>query len=99
MSEEKSVTGAKKLWDNALKAVRGDNTNQVVEEFTSEMTLVAEGLCEDQAKLRKMVDDLAGEQDRRGQRFQSDVNALETTIQENQRDLDRRIGELSSRIK
>lgn len=99
MSEEKTVVGAKKLWTNAVKAVRGDNTNQIVEEFTSEMTLVAEGLCEDQAKLRQMVDQLAGEQDRRAQRFESDLQSVESTIQENQRDLDRRLSDLSSRIR
>ena len=42
-----------KLWDGALKMVKGENTTQLIEQFTAEMTLVAEGLCEDQNKLRK----------------------------------------------
>ena len=33
--------GPRKLLDNALRAVKGENTMQVVEDFTAEMTLVA----------------------------------------------------------
>ena len=98
MSEEKTVSKPKSLWSSALKVVKGDDTNQLVEAFTAEMTLVAEGLCEDQARLRKAVDELAAEGDRVSQRTKSEVEALETTIQENQRDLDRRLDELSRRI-
>lgn len=98
MTEEKTVSKPKQLWNNALRAVKGDNTNQLVEDFTSEMTLVAEGLCEDQARLRKAVEDLTLESDRGIQRTRSEVQALETTIQETQRDLDRRMDELSRRM-
>lgn len=98
MSEEKTISKPRQLWDNALRAVKGDNTLQLVENFTSEMTLVAEGLCEDQAKLRKAVDDLAVEADRGVQRTRSEVAALESTIAENQRELDRRMDELTRRL-
>ena len=98
MSEEKTVSKPRSQWNSALKVVKGDDTNQLVEAFTSEMTLVAEGLCEDQARLRKAVDELAAEGDRVSQRTKSEVEALETTIQETQRDLDRRLDELTRRI-
>ena len=55
----------KKLWDGALKMVRGDNTTQLMENFTAEMTLVAEGLCEDQSTMRRDVDRMINEEDRR----------------------------------
>ena len=64
MEEEKTITEKpKKLWDGALKMVKGENTTQLIEQFTSEMTLVAEGLCEDQSKLRKEVDGMITEED------------------------------------
>ena len=53
MSEDKNVSKPRQLWDSAVKAVKGGSTEQLVETFTSEMTLVAEGLCEDQNNLRK----------------------------------------------
>ena len=44
MEEEKTLTEKpKKLWDGALKMVKGENTHQLIEQFTAEMTLVAEG--------------------------------------------------------
>ena len=36
---------------------------RLIEQFTSEMTLVAEGLCEDQSKLRKEVDGMITEEE------------------------------------
>lgn len=100
MSEEKGLTtGAKKLWDNAVKVVRGDNTNEVIEEFTSEMTLVAEGLCEDQSKLRQAMDTLATQQDRRSQKLESDLQAMDRVLVENQRMLDTQMSDLDRRMK
>ena len=54
------------IWNQALKAVKGDSMNEMVEQFTQEMTLVAEGLCEDQARLRRAVDGLLKEAQRTG---------------------------------
>ena len=44
------------LWESALKVVKGDSTEQLVEQFTAEMTLVAEGLYDDQARLKREVE-------------------------------------------
>lgn len=98
MSEEKNVSKPLQLWNSALKAVKGDNTAQLVEQFTAEMTLVAEGLCEDQARLRRAVEDLHREGDRASQRYASEVEALETAIRENQRDVDRRLDDMNRRL-
>lgn len=98
MSEEKNVSKPMQLWNNALKAVKGDSTAQLVEEFTSEMTLVAEGLCEDQARLRQSVEELRREEDRSAQRLTSEVQALETAIRENQRDTDQRLDDMQRRL-
>jgi len=98
VSEEKNVSKPMQLWNNALKAVKGDSTAQLVEEFTSEMTLVAEGLCEDQARLRQSVEELRREDDRSAQRLTSEVQAIETAIRENQRDTDQRLDDLQRRL-
>ena len=41
LTEEK--TGKPSIWNQALKVVKGDSTNELVEQFTQEMTLVPVG--------------------------------------------------------
>ena len=91
MSEEKTLTEKPKktLWDGALKMVKGENTNQLIEQFTAEMTLVAEGLCEDQTKLRREVDNMTTQQDRRIQKLESRIDLLETSLDEERKAHDR----------
>lgn len=99
MSEEKTLTEKpKKLWDGALKMVKGENTNQLIEQFTAEMTLVAEGLCEDQTKLRKEVDGLVTQEDKRIQKLESRINLLETSLEEERKAHDRDLTELRNRL-
>ena len=56
------VRGARDFIENTFATLKGKDMNQAVEEFTSEMTLVAEGLSEDQEKLRRDVDQLTAQQ-------------------------------------
>lgn len=88
----------KKIWDGALKMVRGENTAQLIENFTAEMTLVAEGLCEDQSTLRREVDKMFTEEDRRIQALQTQVDAAETSLEEERRAHDRDVTELRNRL-
>lgn len=88
----------KKIWDGALKMVRGENTSQLIENFTAEMTLVAEGLCEDQSILRRDVDKMITEEDRRIQSLQSKIDETENSLEEERRAHDRDITELRNRI-
>ena len=88
----------KKIWDGALKMVRGENTAQLIENFTAEMTLVAEGLCEDQSTLRRDVDKMITEEDRRIQALQTQVDAAETSLEEERRAHDRDVTELRNRL-
>ena len=88
----------RKFWDGALKMVKGDNTVQLIENFTSEMTLVAEGLCEDQMKLRREVDQSMTEEDRRIQALQSRIQAAETSFDEERAAHDRDLTELRNRL-
>ena len=99
MSEEKTLTEKpKKLWDGALKMVKGENTTQLIEQFTSEMTLVAEGLCEDQSKLRQDVDGMITEQDRQIQKLQTKIDQVETALDEERTAHDRDLTELRTRL-
>ena len=100
MSEENNsiIRGPKKFLDNALKAVKGENTTQLVEDFTSEMTLVAEGLCEDQNKLRGEVNQLLSEEDRRIQKMDSRITCIEQSLEEQQQENDRMVTELRNRL-
>lgn len=98
MSEQKNVSKPLQLWNQAVKAVKGDTAGQMIEQFTAEMTLVAEGLCEDQARLRKSVEDLQRAQEHAGQSARSEIEALENTLREHQRDTDRRLEDLSRRL-
>ena len=100
MSEEKTLTEKPKktLWDGALKMVKGENTNQLIEQFTAEMTLVAEGLCEDQTKLRREVDNMTTQEDRRIQKLESRINLLETSLDEEKKAHDKDVTELRNRL-
>ena len=105
MSEQKEIIEKttvtekpKKIWDGALKMVRGENTNQLIENFTAEMTLVAEGLCEDQSTLRREVDKLFTEEDRRIQALQSKIDATETQLDEERKAHDRDVTEFRNRL-
>ena len=100
MDGEKALTEKPKktLWDGALKMVKGDNTNQLIEQFTAEMTLVAEGLCEDQNKLRRETDELMNQEDRRIQKLESRIDFLETALEEERKAHDNDLTELRSRL-
>ena len=99
MAEEKTLTEKpKKLWDGALKMVKGENTTQLIEQFTAEMTLVAEGLCEDQSRLRREVDSMVTEEDQRVQALQTRIDQLETSLEEERSAHDRDLTELRTRL-
>ena len=99
MSDESSLMSKpKKLWDGALKMVKGEDSAQLIESFTAEMTLVAEGLCEDQNRLRGEVNRMINEEDRRLQKQETSLQELETRIEEQQLETDRIITEFRGRL-
>ena len=88
----------KGFWNGALKKVRGENTTQLIENFTAEMTLVAEGLCEDQTSLRREVDGMMTQEDRRIQKLESRISLLETSLEEERKAHDKDLTELRGRL-
>jgi len=95
MTDEKQKPS---LWNQALKVVKGDSTAELVEQFTQEMTLVAEGLCEDQARLRNAVDGLVREADGLKAKQEQDYQELQRQLDEHEKDTKRRLEEMSRRI-
>ena len=98
MAEQRMPSRPKQLLDSALRVVKGDQTMQLVEQFTSEMTLVAEGLADDQARLHNALDEARKEQERDRQRLESSIEALENSLLENQRETDRRLEAMTKRL-
>ena len=47
---------------NAIETIKGHDINRLVEEFTSEMTLVAEGLSGDQERIEQSINALSAQQ-------------------------------------
>lgn len=96
MSEKTQEKGS--LLTQAIKAVKGENTQQLIENFTSEMTLVAEGLFEDQAMINRRMDDLTKEEDSRLQSIRSEIAAVDVQRDEDRHDLDKKLDELKVKI-
>ena len=92
------MTKPKKIWNDALRMVKGEDSNQLMEAFTSEMTLVAEGLCEDQNALRGEVNRMLNEEDRRLQRQEARIQELEAALEEQQKENDRIVTETRNRL-
>ena len=62
-AEKKNIMqSAKDFMNGVLSPLKGQDVGQLVESFTAEMTLVAEGLSEDQQKLSQETDRLSAQQ-------------------------------------
>ena len=91
-------TNKPSLWNQALKVVKGDSTTELVEQFTQEMTLVAEGLCEDQARLRRAVDGLIKEGEGQRAKSEQDYQDVLRQMDNHQKDMKQKLDELSRRV-
>ncbi len=63
------MQSAKEFMNGVLSPLKGKDIGQLVEDFTSEMTLVAEGLSEDQQKLSQETEKLSAQQTELEQRM------------------------------
>ena len=98
MPEEKTVSKPRQFWDKTLKVVKGGGSDELIETFTAEMTVVAEGLCEDQNSLRHEIAQLRDMTEKLEHRANNDQELIDTTLKENQKDLDARLDGLTRRI-
>ena len=72
------MRGARDFIENTWSSLKGKDLNQAVEEFTSEMTLVAEGLSEDQSALRKDGEKLSARMDKLTERQKTGEDSVKT---------------------
>ena len=103
------VRGARDFIENTFASLKGKDMNQAVEEFTSEMTLVAEGLSEDQAVLRQDVDRMSAQQTlleerllRAGKETRGEMGELRDAIKQNKKQfeaLEKRLDSLEKALK
>lgn len=98
LTEKKTTEKPLGILGSALKMVKGENTAQLMENFTAEMTLVAEGLCEDQSRLHRDVERMVTEQDQRVQRLESSLELMETSLDEERSARDRDLTEMRQRL-
>ena len=86
------------LLTGALKKVRGDNTLQLVEDFTSEMTMVAEGLCDDQSRVRSELADVRRDSDRIRQNLKGEIDTLSTDLESLETSTSEKLKDMSLRL-
>ena len=91
-------TNKPSLWNQALKVVKGDSTTELVEQFTQEMTLVAEGLCEDQARMRRALDGLIKEGESQRAKSEQDDQDILRQLDAHQRETKQKLDELCRRV-
>ena len=82
------ITSAKDFMNGVLSPLKGKDVGQMVEEFTSEMTLVAEGLSEDQQRLSQQTERLSAQQTELEQRMLDGFHDTDVTAKEMSREID-----------
>ena len=88
------VQSAKDFMNGVLSPLKGQDIGQLVEDFTAEMTLVCEGLSEDQQKLSQETDRLSAQQTELEQHMLDGFHDADVTDEE----LRREISELRTRL-
>ena len=79
---------AKDFMAGVLSPLKGRDVSQLVEDFTAEMTLVAEGLSEDQARLAQEQDKLSAQQTELEQQLLDRLHDAEVTAGEMRKEID-----------
>ena len=82
------MQSAKEFMNGVLHPLKGKDLSQLVEDFTSEMTLVAEGLSEDQEKLARETDRLSAQQTELEQKMLDGFHDQDVTADEMRREID-----------
>lgn len=81
------VQSAKDFMNGVLSPLKGKDMGQMVEDFTSEMTLVAEGLSEDQQRLTQESERLSAQQTELEQRMLDGFHDADVTAGEMRREI------------
>jgi len=81
------VQSAKEFMNGVLSPLKGKDVNQMVEDFTAEMTLVAEGMSEDQEKLFQESERLSAQQTELEQRIIDGLHDADVTMGEMKKEI------------
>ena len=88
----------KELLGGAIKAIKGPDVQQLVETFTGEMTVVVEGLYDDQMRLRKEVEALTLAQDNLLRQLTDGREETEAKCEQSLKELALRLSDLQKRV-
>jgi len=88
----------KELLGGALKAIKGPDVQQLVETFTGEMTVVVEGLFDDQMRLRKEVEALTLSQENLSRELVESREETEAKCEQSLKELACRMADLQKRV-
>lgn len=82
----------------AVRALKGPDVQGLVETFTGEMTVVAEGLYDDQMRLRREVEELAKQQEMLSSQVLEGSEGLEKRWEQAQKEMAGRLGDMQKRL-
>lgn len=78
---------ARDFVNNIFQPLKGKDLGQTVEEFTAEMTLVAEGLSEDLERLSRQADNMAAQQTILEETLTDEMQAARTDAENAQKEI------------
>ncbi len=88
----------KELMVGALQMIKGQDVQNLVESFTSEMTMVAEGLYDDQMRLRREVEELSSRQENLSRQALDAREDMYSRLDQSQKELVTRISDMQKRL-
>ena len=88
----------KELLGGAIKAIKGPDVQQLVDTFTGEMTVVVEGLYDDQMRLRKEVEALTLSQENFLRELLESREETEAKCEQSLKELACRMTDLQKRV-
>jgi hypothetical protein len=88
----------RELIGGALGALKGPDVQNLVESFTSEMTVVTEGLYDDQMRLRKEVEELSAQQTILSQQVLDSREDLQLKLEQSLKDMAARLSDMQKRL-
>ena len=88
----------RELIAGALGAIKGPDVQNLVESFTSEMTVVTEGLYDDQMRLRKEVEELSAQQTILSQQVLDGREDLALKWEQSEKNMAARLNDMQKRL-
>ena len=88
----------RELIGGALQAIKGPDVQNLMESFTSEMTVVAEGLYDDQMRLRREMEELSAQQTILSQQVLDSREDLQIKWEQALKEINARLSDMQKRL-